>query len=152
MRSVVLLVVTSGLALGAPARKEDAAKGDLKNIQGTWKVEIAKHGGESAPADYIKNMRVVFSGNKIIIKVTIKDSRHTDEATFEIHPGKKPKAIEIIPQKGKAGSRPVRGIYQLDGDTLKMCWVKGDKIERPKEFAAPVSTPYTLMVLKREKE
>ena len=41
-------------------------------------------------------------------------------------------------------------IYQLSGDTLRICWAPLEKRERPTEFASKAGTGHSLLVLRRE--
>jgi uncharacterized protein (TIGR03067 family) len=52
-----------------------------------------------------------------------------------------PKTIDLTPDRGPARGKVLKGIYDLDGNTLKVCYVAPDagepeKAERPKEFGA----------------
>jgi uncharacterized protein (TIGR03067 family) len=142
MRWRVLTLVAAGLLVAADA-KEDVKK-DQGRMQGTWKVESATKGGKQAPPERTKAMTLVIEGDKI----TVKENSHEEPATFTLKPDQKPPAIDIKPSRG--GEKAVRGIYQLDGDTLKMCWAReGD---RPKEFASKEGSDSILLVLKRQKK
>ena len=43
-----------------------------------------------------------------------------DERLYLVNPKKTPAEIDIS-ETGREGERPVRGVYQLDGDTLILC-------------------------------
>src|SRR5437764_624829 len=108
----------------------DAKSSDQEKIQGTWTVESATRGGMPAPDDMIKNTKFVFAGTKVTIQGG--GGPGAEEATFTLDGGKKPGAIDIKPM-----SRPeqaVKGIYELQGDTLKLC-VKREG-DRPTEFTS----------------
>jgi uncharacterized protein (TIGR03067 family) len=49
---------------------------------------------------------------------------------------------------------PQQGIYEIDGDTLKLCTIAitSPKKKRPEQFASPPGSDYRLAVLKREKK
>ena len=60
---------------------------------------------------------------------------------------KKPKAIDFAEKKGE----PVPGIYELDGDSLKICWNKEDKVKgRPDRFTATPENKWSMITLKRK--
>jgi len=48
------------------------------------------------------------------------------------------------------GPRTLKGIYTLDGDTLKICLT--EKGDRPKEFKLDADSKAALMTLKRDKK
>ena len=138
-----MLAAATGMLVAADA-KDDAAKKDRDRMQGTWTVASATHGGKQAPAERIKAMRLVIAGDKI----TVKEGEVHEEATFTLAPDQKPPAIDVTP--GRASRKTIRGIYQLEGDSLKVCWVREG--ERPKEFASKDGSDAILLVLKREKK
>ena len=62
----------------------------------------------------------------------------SDELTFKIDPGKKPKQIDMADPKDK-DAKPVPCIYSLEGDELKLCLPlvapgKKDDAARPESF------------------
>jgi uncharacterized protein (TIGR03067 family) len=63
---------------------------------------------------------------------------------------KKPKTIDITFTEGPEKGKTIVGIYELEGDTYKVCINVNGK-ERPKEFAAKAGSGHGLEVLKREK-
>jgi len=87
-------------------------------------------------------------------KVTFKEGDKTEEATYSVDPTKKPKEMNlhfVFVKEGKKAT--LQGIYELDGDTLKICQFDGVKKAmegRPKELVANEET--ILAVLKRDKK
>lgn len=71
--------------------------------------------------------------------------------TFTIDATAKPKNLEFIPGQDIDKGKTCHGIYELDGDTYKVCFAPPGK-ERPKEFAAKPGSGYTLHIWKREKK
>ena len=85
---------------------------------------------------------MTFAGDKITV-VMSKD--RTKTGTFKLDAAKKPREITITPSDG---DKPLQGIYELDGDNLKLALSEpgGD---RPKEFASKEGTRNAYFVLKR---
>src|SRR5262249_6009598 len=104
----------------------------------------------------VKDGKVVITANKLTFV-----GRGADETVgYKLDPTKTPKAIDLIDAKRK-DTRP--GIYQLEGDDLKICYRMGEakaREERPKEFntgpkrdkPSADGPGLMLLVLKREKK
>jgi uncharacterized protein (TIGR03067 family) len=135
-------LLTAVIVLAAPAPADDGKK-DAENIQGTWKVVSMEHAGEKAPEDKIKDVKFVIGDGTIAIK----DPRREEKAKFKLDPTKTPKTIDLTAERNEA----VQGIYELKGDSLKLCFIKGGG-ERPSQFATKAGTEQALIVLEREKK
>ncbi len=127
------------------------AEKDLDKFQGTWEVVSAARGGDKAPAERLKRMQIVIKDKTMEIRM---GDRVVETATIEIDSSKDPKTIDFQPKdrEERKVEQPSHGIYQFEGDTLKLCWRKRGG-ERPKEFATKADERgLVLMVLKRKKE
>jgi uncharacterized protein (TIGR03067 family) len=139
IKAVVLLAVvfaTAGVVAGGDA------KADLKKLQGTWAVASAQKGGKEAPEGEIKQLRLVFSGEKL----TARFGEKSKEGTIKIDPGKKPSQIDL-----KIEGDTAVGIYRFKGDMLELCITEPGG-ERPTEFKSPEGTRTMIILLKRVKE
>ena len=137
-------LLTAVLVVAAPAPAEDKKK-DEEKLQGTWIVVSGERDGMKLPDDKIKDLKVVIKDDTL----TVGD----EKTTFKLDAKKKPKTIDLVPIK-KDGTKEdmVPGIYEIDGDDLKMCWAKGGKeADRPTEFATKKDSRNVLFILKREK-
>jgi uncharacterized protein (TIGR03067 family) len=142
MRSCVLIVLMVGLMSGAGAAKDDV-KGDAEKIQRIWKAVSAEDSGQKAPGEAIKNLKMVITKDKI----TYKFGGKTTEWSYKLDPTKKPKWINLTTGR----DRTTLGIYDLDGDNLKICFPEEGK-ERSTAFESkPNSVNDVLIILKREK-
>ena len=68
--------------------------------------------------------------------------------------GESPKPTDMVKVHYRGtlpDGKEIKGIYEMDGDTLKSCVAPAGK-ERPKEFSAGKGTGHTLRVFKRMKE
>lgn len=115
----ILLIGVAGLAVPLET-KED--KSDLKKLEGAWVVVGIEELGKRGTDEEVKkeDLRFTFAGNKVTVRLG--KNEKPQEGTFTIDAAKKPKHIDM-----KAGDLKIRGIYAIDGDTLKMCLVKEKK-------------------------
>jgi uncharacterized protein (TIGR03067 family) len=90
---------------------------------------------------------VEIKGDKYTLKEEMGKEKSSTEGTFKLNPSGKPKTFDLY----EAGKKtPVEGIYELDGDNLKLCFqLFGQSYPRPKEFSAKKGSGQALMVWKR---
>jgi uncharacterized protein (TIGR03067 family) len=139
-----LAVIAVAFVAGADDKKDDtkeeALKKELKNLEGTWKVESASFQGKSDKDD----------ADEFIItadKITMQNKAGKKETvSYKIDPSKKPKVMDFTPEEKKENAAPGKAIYDLDGDTLKICVGPPDK--RPDEIS---DKGHVLFTLKRKK-
>ena len=117
-------------------------------------------GSKSLPKDLMNGYKFVFAGNKLTWdaaigmnsrggKISALDGKFPCE--FKIDAVKEPKEIDITLQLPK-GDRPLLGIYEIKGDTLKVCYVGGNTGRRPAEFATKEGVNSGYIVLSRAKK
>src|SRR3954465_13235449 len=114
MRSAILLLAFTASSFATDA-KEEAAKAELEKFQGTWQLVSVETEGKAPPEEVIKTIRVVIAGSKHTVHVG--DQVPAKDVPFTIDPAKKPRETT---DKLSDGTE-IRGIYELDGDTLKSC-------------------------------
>jgi uncharacterized protein (TIGR03067 family) len=134
------------LALAAEARPGADVKKEADKLQGTWTAEKGLLDGTDV-IEKVGNLQVIFSGDQIIFRGTEKGKPKEKKATFAIDPAQKPRAIDLTPPELKPNEAPARGIYELDGDTLRLC-IAGANRPRPTEFS---DKGQVLFTLKRKK-
>ena len=83
-------------------------------------------------------------------KFTMMQENVTYAGTFKVDPSKKPHTIDITFTDGPEKGTTSLGIFEVDGDTYKLCLSQKGPT-RPTEFVAKPGTGFVLEVLKREK-
>jgi uncharacterized protein (TIGR03067 family) len=141
MRHVVFLPLLAIFLAADTPKKDDVVSDDQDAILGMWKFEKAVMDGMDMPGH--KEIRLEFKKDKVISH----RGGMQDPAEYSLDPSKKPREISIKPKN----EPEAEGIYELNGDTLKICLVKvGGK--RPKTFESKAGSDVALIVLKREKK
>jgi uncharacterized protein (TIGR03067 family) len=112
-----------------------------KSLEGIWEIVSIDHDGKSIPL--AGPLIVVIKGDQIVEKKSGEVSR------LKLDPTKNPKEIDWIGLKGTNAGTNARGIYILEGDTLKICQTTDPAIPRPTEFASKAGSWARLIVLKR---
>jgi uncharacterized protein (TIGR03067 family) len=133
--------------LTAPAVGQDKGKTDDERIKGNWKVSSVEKGGmkvdDSIPPDVILH----FADGQL--KMTSASDNKEMRGTYKLDGAKKPREIDITVGEG-GKEHTVRGIYELTGDTLKLC-ISHAPDPRPTEFSTQAGSNNQLIVLKRDK-
>lgn len=149
MRFVLTAVVLPALALGltaAPVPKEKGKVKDEDAILGTWKVETFDvGGGANGPRpDEVTKLRLTFKDGKVAAD---RGDGKPDEIEYKLDATTTPKSLDLIEK-----SHTMMGIYELDGDTLKICVSEGGaKGVRPTEMK-PDGKNVAVITLKRVKD
>jgi uncharacterized protein (TIGR03067 family) len=150
MRHRALLIGLIGLLLAADAAKDEASKKDLEQLQGTWLLVSAERDGKKASEEEVKKVKLVVTGNKFRF-LSGAEVGTSAEGTFTIDATKKPKATDSTANSGDDKGKTFLGIYDIEGDTHKVCFAPPGK-DRPKEFATKAGSGHIFQVWKREKK
>jgi uncharacterized protein (TIGR03067 family) len=154
MPRTVLVAVVALLAAvwvpGTPRVQGDepaaATKNDREALQGGWAATGGEAEGQPLDPDALKQIRVVFDGDEAAFHPK-KDKSRT---TFKLDPAAAPRGITLTAEDGPDKGKSIPGIYQLEGDRLKLCVALKPGAAAPREFAAPPASGLLLLVLKRE--
>jgi uncharacterized protein (TIGR03067 family) len=122
---------------------DDKPKEEIDKFQGTWIVSRVEIKGMKQPQSF--TIKLTFDGDKLL--TTVGKREPESQGTFKIDPKREPnKGYDVTTTDG----RVARGIYELDGDTLKVC-LSGPDDEAPDAFETKQGDNRTLIVYKREK-
>jgi uncharacterized protein (TIGR03067 family) len=137
----------SGVAGTLADDKVDLEK-EVKKFQGTWTIESSKTGGKELPADDLKGFILTFEGNKHTLK---KGDEVIQVGTQKLDASKSPKTIDVTIAEGPNKRKVMLGIYEIDDDTLKVCFDPQGK-KRPTEFKSAPGSENFVNVHKRVKK
>jgi uncharacterized protein (TIGR03067 family) len=143
-----LCAVVLGLSTHtASAQKDDKAPDPF---QGTWDVvKLELMGRDVTAAVKETNPTMTFDGNKYAFEA----GPEVEKGTFKIDAKAKPATIDLKITEGRGKGKFQLGIYQLDGDTLKICMAEEDVKDRPTKFeSAKGATEMAVFTLKRKKK
>jgi len=119
-------------------------KRDLDLLQGTWSVSELIVEGQALPASFHEEARVIVKGTRFVSKGMGADY----EGTVEIDESKNPRHLtmkfDVGPEKGNTNLC----IYELDGNTWRMCIATRGNI-RPKDFVSPAGSGFAVETLQR---
>jgi uncharacterized protein (TIGR03067 family) len=145
MNTFTVIWSVTSIMFGLQPPKE-AVQRELAQMQGLWRVEKAIRAGQEAPEETRSKLRLKIEGN--VFTMMDEGSAREERAEVSLDLTANPRQIDIRPKR--KGAEPGRGIYQLEGDTMTLCWTP-EGGERPKKFASENGSNVRLLVLKRVK-
>jgi uncharacterized protein (TIGR03067 family) len=140
-----LLMAVLGLVAGRAATADAPKKTDLQLLQGHWEMTALEINGKLEPDNRIKDTILEIFRDKYIVKT----KGRKVETTFTLDGKQKPKAIDMVFSEGEKKDKVLKGIYVLEGDTLKVCRGMRPEQDRPTQFATWPNTDYFVVTWKR---
>jgi uncharacterized protein (TIGR03067 family) len=140
-----LLVLVALVSTGHCDAPKSAAK-DGEALLGAWQATAAEVAGKPFGENVVKSISLVLEDGKYKVKV----GPNPDEGTWKIDPSKKLKELDITGTMGPNKGKTFLCIYELNGDTLKVCYDLSGKAH-PNEFKTAAGTQLFLATYHREK-
>ena len=126
------------------------AADDLRSLSGTWKPTQAELGGAPMPPPVLKAITLKMDGANYEVVVITEKGASSDKGTIAIDADTKPKSMTVVGVEGPNAGKTFPAIYELDGDTLRICYELAGK-DRPKEFKTAPGTMLYLVTYERAK-
>ena len=144
----VKLIFGFGFALAASLSAFAAiCPDDADAVQGDWTPAKAELGGQPMPDAVLKSISLKLDNGKYEVFV----GSAPDRGMYTIDATTTPRSMTITGTKGPNSGRTFPAIYELEGDTLRICYdLSGAK--RPTEFKSIAGTRLYLVTYNRKKE
>ena len=143
MKLLLFSLLTGAIMLVAD--DAELTKKDLQRMQGDWAaVEISRDGFKLTPDDaqaYFRNVK----GDAYTMS---KYRKVVGTGTIKIDAGKAPREIDAQP--AQAGAKLQKGIYEWDGEKLKI-YFGAPGGDRPKDFKTQPGVPGSFTLWEKEK-
>jgi uncharacterized protein (TIGR03067 family) len=149
MRGTCLWLGALGLfAAGSPllGGGKDADENVLKKIQGTWRFVSHEANGTRSPPEVVTKLKITFTGDKFSVTA---DGKVVQGGTQKFDATKTPAQVDAMVTDGEGKGSTMLGVYELKGDTLRVCFDPAGK-ERPTSVTA--KNGQLAAVLEREKK
>jgi uncharacterized protein (TIGR03067 family) len=126
----IALFAAGGTVLGGDSK--EAGEKDLKKIQGTWQFVAQEMEGKQRPKEEVAKLTITFTGDKFAVREA---DKVVQAGTHKLDPTKKPAQVTAMVTEGQGKGSTMLGIYEVSGDTMKVCFDPQGK-ERPSSFSA----------------
>lgn len=145
-RHGMLITGTLLLAVAISSAGGDAAKAELKKLEGVWQPVSGESQGKAT--ERFNRNKIMFNGDVFSV---LDGDKLLFKATVKLDTTKTPKAIDMTISEGEETGKTALGIYALDGEQLKLCFEAPGGANRPTEFATKEGEKRIVVVSKREK-
>ena len=140
-------IPAAALLLISVARADDSrSRGLSKRLIGNWQMTKGVVGGNPFPDEAVRKMRLELTGGKY----KLIGAESPDQGDWTLHSDTKPDGLDIKGTDGPNKGRTILAIFELRGDSLKVCYDLSGK-NRPTKFEAPKKTLLFLAEYQRVK-
>jgi uncharacterized protein (TIGR03067 family) len=145
MTHTIPLLLTIGLI--TTCGDDEAAKKDLAQLEGVWKIARVDVEGVTQPEAPLETSRVIIkSGGEYVVV----SGREVKRGKLKADPTKTPKQIQYTLTHGRGKGNTFSSIYSIDGDTYKVCGsFRGGP--PPAVFESTANSGLVFQVLERSK-
>jgi uncharacterized protein (TIGR03067 family) len=141
--SAVLLAFFPVL-IGCSTAQNSLGQETSQMIQGTWIPISAELAGQPFPQQVLNTIRLILTENRYTAVV----AGTTDVGNLILRSNQQPRAMDILGTEGPNKGKTILAIYELTGDSLKVCYDLEGKT-RPSEFRTNPGTQLFLALYKR---
>lgn len=123
------------------------ASGDVKELQGAWRVSTVEVNGSGLPSEDVSNIVVTVKGTAY----TLSNNGSSDPGSFTVDSSKHPEQMDIRPESGPDQGKTLLAIYEVASDTLRVCYAP-EGAKRPTSFSTSDNSGRLLITYKRKNE
>ena len=148
--AMALVQAASAVPPDAPTTEDSGelsqSEAELVRYAGTWRVVSIEANGETNSDD---NRTILVENRPNGSWALTVDGREIASGTNKLDPLAVPKEIDIEITAGDGSGTILRGIYDIDDDSRRLCF-RGGNGWRPREFSATAGSDSVLVVFERQ--
>src|SRR5436190_10957242 len=145
--SILAGSLLTGLLIGQSVANQVEKTDDALTVQGTWIPVKAELAGSIWPDALLKTIVLKMADGKYEVSV----AGQLDKGTYKQDSTSRPKGLTIQGTEGPNAGKSFPCIYELDGDTLRVCYDLSG-VKAPTEFATAKGTQLYLVTYMRKKD
>src|SRR5438874_10681608 len=136
MKFIALLCAVGNIGFLCACTRTIHHMNNTDNLSGTWSCVSATVDGKPLAKETTDLLQLTLTQNRY---KTEKGSEILFDSTYTIDPSKNPGQITMIGTEGDLAGKEAPGIYSLDGDILRICYVMPG-LRRPEKFESPTGS------------
>ncbi len=137
MKPVTLLIILATASTGFCAEPKAPAK-EAAKFNGTWALSSGTMSGEKLADEVQKSIHLTLTNGKYRVKI----GDQTDEGTYKVDESKTPNTLTLTGTNGPNKGKTMLAIYELDKETLKVCYDLSGKAFPDKFESKPNTTSF----------
>lgn len=130
----------------AAPRKGARAPAEAKKLQGHWTMVALQIDGKAVDEARLQGTTLEIRRDKYIVWT----GKKPREMRFTLDPTKDPQEIDLFLPEPSGTDEVHRGIYRLDGDTLRLCKAQAAEKPRPSAFKTAPGSGVFMVTWKRQ--
>jgi uncharacterized protein (TIGR03067 family) len=119
-------------------------KAEFEKLQGAWDIVALETDGAAVANGTLRGAQIVVKGDRFAAS----SMGATYKGKLRLNPRKTPRTLDLLFEEGPEKGNKSLAIYELDGDTWRICLTVTAK-ERPTAFATQPDSGLALETLKR---
>jgi len=124
-------------------------KTDQELIQGTWVYVSLTVGGKKEWNGDMPQKSLTFAADKVRLVVNEDGKEVAYQGHFKLNASRKPREIDVTELDGELKGKITACLYEIDGDTLRLCHPEVPGGDRPRTLDSKESSTDYLWTLKR---
>ena len=156
LQTIAGMILALSLAPLSDCAVKDTNKNNLRKLAGRWNAQFSfdESGAKVSLEDSDYFMVLVFKEDTLVtLTGKISDGlqkAYKETSRITLDTSKRPKWLDVAVQDGESKGKTFYGIYELDGDSLRICWCSTGR-DRPRQFKSNEEQGHNLLSFKRLK-
>ena len=104
--------------MSLPTTIDETSQKEIESLQGVWRTVTVEVDGSPVAHHHFENATLAIAGGRFILHNPVPDADQRTEGSFRVDAAAHPKRLLLMLDNGQI----IQEIYELDQDTLKVCY------------------------------